>query len=192
MIPQQLSGFFVAGTGAAAALFGLLFVALSIRPERLDTANPADAAIATNTLLALVDAFFVAFGALMPATTCAWVALIVGLLALAGNLMLAYILLYRELNPRLIWQRSALVAAAFVIYGLQCWFAARLIVEPAAPAPAYGLAHLLLAVFALGIARAYGLTGMHPWGFVVWRGPRRYTDLSESAPPDQGATHTLG
>lgn len=192
MIPQALSGLFVAGGGAAAALLGLLFVAVSIRPERLTAATSAESAIATNTLLALVDAFFVSFGALLPATTCAWVALAIGLVALAGNALLAYTLLYRELNPRLVRHRSLLVGAAFAIYALQCWFAVRLLLDPGESAPAYGLAHVLLAVFALGIVRAYGLTGVRPVGFAAWLGPRHYTESPEPEKSPPGETRPRG
>ena len=176
MIPTQLSGFFIAGTGAAAALLGLLFVAISINPERIFATTSADFALATNTLLALADAFFVSFGALLSPGSCAWLSLGLGLLSFLMNLALAYTLLYREKNALLVRRRAILVVAAFVIYTLQCWYAARLLIEPSSSAPAYALAHVLLAVFALGILRAYGLMGARQTDFRAWLGPRHYTE----------------
>ncbi len=175
MIPGQLSGFFVAGTGAAAALLGLVFVAISINPERIFGATSTAHAIATNAVIALADAFFVAFAALLSPGTCAWVALGFGLFAFIGTLGLAYTLIYQELNLRLVAQRIPLILASFVIYGLQCWFAAELLLTPNATWPAYGLAHTLLAVFALGGLRGYQLLCAHLTGLRAWLGPRHYT-----------------
>jgi hypothetical protein len=194
MIPTQLSGFFIAGTGAAAALLGLLFVAISINPERILATTSADFAVATNTLLALVDAFFVSFGALLSPASCAWLSLVLGLITFVMNLALAYTLLYREKNPELVRRRALLVAAAFVIYALQCWYAVRLLIESGSSAPAYGLAHVLLAVFALGILRAFGLMGARQTGFREWLGPRHYTGDPARKPStlDGGASAESG
>src|SRR5215469_7314709 len=175
MIPAQLSGFFIAGTGAAAALLGLLFVAISINPERIFATTSTDFALATNTLLALVDAFFVSFGALLSPASCAWLSLGLGLLSFVLSLALAYTLLYRERNLVLVRRRALLVVAALVIYALQCWYAVRFLLEPSSTAPAYALAHVLLAVFALGILRAFGIMGARGSDFREWLGSRHYT-----------------
>lgn len=61
-------GFFAASVGAAAALIGLLFVAVSIAPERTFGAE-ADAerrADAQRAFTALANVFFVSLAALMP------------------------------------------------------------------------------------------------------------------------------
>lgn len=80
--------------------------------------------------------------------------------------------------------RSLLVVAAFVAYLLQCWFAIRLLIAPTAPDPTYGLAYVLLGVFAVGMWRAYGLLGARRTGLREWLGPRRYTD--DKAPAHHG------
>jgi hypothetical protein len=176
MIPEHLSGFFIAGSGAAAALAGLLFVAIAISPERVFGAPSAPQAIATSALLALLDAFFVSCGALVSATSLAWIGVGAGVLALVGTLALSYTLLYQELNPRLVRRRSVLVAASFVVYLLQCWYAAQLLIAPPSPTPAYALAYVLLAVFGIGILRAYELLGARVTGLREWLGPRHYTE----------------
>ncbi len=189
-----ITGFFSAGTGAVAALVGLLFIAISLAPERVFGGTSATHAIVTNTFIALADAFFVSFGTLISAGTCGWIALGMGLFALLGTLALAYTLLYQELNPRLVRARSVLVAAGALIYGLQCWYAAQLLLEPKASWPAYGLAHTLLAVVALGVLRAYGLMGAHFTGLQAWLGPRRYTEdgKTRGAEAQYGATYHAG
>jgi hypothetical protein len=175
MIPAQLSGFFAASTAAAAALVGLLFVAISIAPQRVFGTTAAPHAIATSAFIALADALFISFGALISPGTCSWIALAMGVVGLVGTLAQAYTLLYLELNPRLVAVRSVLVIAALVIYAVQCWYASQILLQPNASWPAYGLANVLLAVFALGILRAYGLLGAHVTGLRAWLGPRRYT-----------------
>jgi len=117
-----------------------------------------------------------------------------GLFALLGTLALAYTLLYQELNPRLVGARSVLVAAGALICGLQCWFAAQLLLEPKASWPTCRLAHTLLAVVALGVLRAYGLIGAHFTGLQAWLGPRRFTEdgKTRGAEVQYGATHPAG
>jgi hypothetical protein len=64
----ELHDFFVASVGAAAALIGLLFVAISIAPERIfgKAAETARRANAERAFTALGNVFFVSLGALLP------------------------------------------------------------------------------------------------------------------------------
>ena len=176
MVPTQLSVFFTAGAEVSATLIGLLFVAIAIDRDQIFGAPEAPFAVATNTFITLLDAFFVSFAALISAAALPWIALTLGALELLATIALAYTLLYRELNPRVVRQQSLLVVPAFVAYLLQSWFAIRLLIMPAALAPVYGLAYVLLGVFAIGMWRAFELLGVRRTGFREWLGPRRYTD----------------
>jgi hypothetical protein len=64
----ELHELFAASVGAAAALIGLLFVAISIAPEKVfgDQADVDRRADAQRAFTALVNVFFVSLGALMP------------------------------------------------------------------------------------------------------------------------------
>ena len=64
----ELHEFFAASVGAAAALIGLLFVAISIAPEKVfgDQADADRRADAQRAFTALVNVFFVSLAALMP------------------------------------------------------------------------------------------------------------------------------
>jgi hypothetical protein len=66
MIPERLANFYLATVGAGAALIGLLFVAISLHPERtLDRlAAPARRGVASGAFAALVNAFIVSTAAL--------------------------------------------------------------------------------------------------------------------------------
>src|SRR6266700_1855399 len=92
MVPAAFANFFVASTGAGAALVGLLFVALSIAPEQtvLEGASLEKRALATSAFTALLNAFFISLAALIPSSNLGWTALVLSLVALTGLLMGTY------------------------------------------------------------------------------------------------------
>jgi hypothetical protein len=65
---HELHDFFAASVGSAAALIGLLFVAISLAPEKVFglEAHPHRRANAERTFTALVNVFFVSLVALLP------------------------------------------------------------------------------------------------------------------------------
>jgi hypothetical protein len=71
MVPPDLANFFIASVSAGGALLGLLFVAVSIAPEQIvaSRAPMERQAVAASTFTALVNAFFVSLGALIPGVT---------------------------------------------------------------------------------------------------------------------------
>ena len=68
MVPSEFVSFFIASTGAAAALAGLLFVAVSLAPEQIVTRQaPVERqAVAGSAFTALINAFFISLVALIP------------------------------------------------------------------------------------------------------------------------------
>lgn len=183
MLPEHLDAFFAASAGAAAALLGLLFVAISISPERVFGETSAAQAVATHALVSLANALFVSFAALISPVALGWVGAGMAALGLLSAAGLAWTLLYMELNPRLVRRRVLLVAAAFVVYALEAWFAAGLLIDVRSPAPAYGLACTLLGVYAVGILRAYAVLGARVSALRDWLGPRRFTEEPRAAVP---------
>ena len=85
MVPEAFHDYFVASTGAGAALVGLLFVAVSIAPERtvMSGAPVERQAVATSAYTALLNAFFLSLVALLPQTNLGWAALVLSLIGLA-------------------------------------------------------------------------------------------------------------
>ena len=73
MVPPEFANFFIAGASAGAALVGLLFVAVSIAPERMVTRRaPIERqAVAGSAFTALINAFLLSLAALIPASTLA-------------------------------------------------------------------------------------------------------------------------
>src|SRR5881275_1355280 len=68
MVPPEFLNFFIASTGAGAALVGLLFVAVSLAPEHIVTRQaPVERqAVAGSAFTALINAFFISLAALIP------------------------------------------------------------------------------------------------------------------------------
>jgi hypothetical protein len=60
------------------------------------------------------------------------------------------------------------VGVSFVIYGLELYYGMRLLVRPASLGYVYTLAGLLVAVYGLGLTRAWQLLGARRFGFVGW------------------------
>jgi hypothetical protein len=61
VVPAEFANFFLASSGAAAALAGLLFVAISVAPENLvQRGAPAERqGVAASVFAALLNAFFI-------------------------------------------------------------------------------------------------------------------------------------
>lgn len=68
MVPPEFLNFFIASTGAAAALVGLLFVAVSLAPEQIvaHRAPVERQAVAASAFTALINAFFISLVSLIP------------------------------------------------------------------------------------------------------------------------------
>src|SRR5260370_34227122 len=90
MVPEAFHDYFVASTGAGAALVGLLFVAVSIAPERtvMSGAPVERQAVATSAYTALLNAFFLSLVALLPQTNLGSAALVLSLIGLANHFIL--------------------------------------------------------------------------------------------------------
>lgn len=114
---KEYHDFFIASAGAAAALTGLLFVAISISRE--STFGPgADAvrrADAERTFTAFSNAFFVSLAALLPSSALPAIAAIAAL-ALLQTLRLVFA---NRRAGKLEWHEAGLISAAIYAYELQ-------------------------------------------------------------------------
>src|SRR3989442_14040776 len=96
MVPPQFVNFFIASAGAGAALVGLLFVAVSIAPEHIvqENATVERQAMAASSSTALLNAFFISFGALLPENV-GYITLVMSLSGLINSIYLTRNLLKR-------------------------------------------------------------------------------------------------
>jgi hypothetical protein len=145
-------GYFAAAGTAAGTLIGLLFVAVSLRPESVLGAGapPAARAVAGSAFIALVNSFFVSLIAVIPHTNLGYVAAIMALLSLWSTLRL-----HRDLAgfpPA--WRQLFLAVATFCG---QLGVGVALVIRPHTRELVGVVGYLLVSSFAVGLARAWSL-----------------------------------
>jgi len=160
MIPAEYANFLVASTQASAALLGLLFVSVSIGPERVfgRQAEPGRQAQARSAFTALANVFFISFTSLIPNQPIGLVVLIIALVALSQTLSLLLLLpgLWRDRTG--IWATTLFLASG-AIYAYEIAMGLRLLARPGDTGALTALLLLLLGGYAVGLARAWELLG---------------------------------
>ena len=160
MTPVTYQPFFTASVAASAALIGLLFVSVSIAPERVfgKEAESGRQAQALSAFTALANVFFISFGGLMPDVPLGVIVTIVAMPAVLQTVALLGLFgqwraertLYRGL---FLFLASAAVYGAEVAIGIQLWR------SPANPGALSGLLDVVLGAYAIGLGRAWELMG---------------------------------
>jgi hypothetical protein len=147
MVLDALNNFFFASAGIGATLVGLIFVAVSIAPEHIVQANaPIERqAMAASSFTALLNAFFISFGALIPGFI-GPMTLIMSALGLINSSLLAWKLLKERERWQNVVRRLFLILVSFIIYGFEFYIAILIIKEPKSVGNIYSLAGLLLGV----------------------------------------------
>jgi hypothetical protein len=166
--PVRYHEFFLATAGVAGALTGLLFVAISVAPERL---LAEDAALlhrvrASAALTAFGNTLTVSLFALVPDITLGWPAVsvaVVGLLFVAGSAM--SLLRARRSHPQPS-RETGFLTGLTVTFGLQLWFGLRLAIDKGDSGALDGIAILVIVCFLIGIARAWELIGGPSFGLL--------------------------
>ena len=159
MVPLSFHDFFSGCATIAGALIGLLFVAISVSPEKLtgDTARTDHQVKAAAAFSALVNTMVIALVALLPGTDLGEAGVILAAAGLATTLGLI-IVLYRE-RGRVRRGDATMFLILLVLYGLQL---ANSIKLGAAPHNVSGVSNqglLAIGFFLVGIARAWQLVG---------------------------------
>jgi hypothetical protein len=181
MVPDALTNFFLASAGIGATLVGLIFVAVSIAPEHIVQANaPIERqAMAASSFTALLNAFFISFGALIPGNL-GLMTLIMSALGLTTNSLLTWKLLKERERWQNVVRRLFLILVSFIIYGFEFYNAILIFKEPNIVGNFYALAGLLLCVYGIGLTRAWQLLGARRFGLGGWLSPLR--ELDETIP----------
>ena len=181
MVPEAFNNFFLASAGIGATLVGLIFVAVSIAPEHNVQANaPIERqAMAASSFTALLNAFFISFGGLIPGFISP-MTLIMSTLGLINSSLLAWNLLKERERWQNVVRRVFLILVSFIIFGFEFYYAILIIKEPDNVGNFYTLATLLLAVYGIGLTRAWQLLGAQRFGIGGWLSPLR--ELDETMP----------
>ena len=160
MVPAEFHDFLVASTQASAALIGLLFVSVSIAPERVfgSKAEALRQARALSAFTSLANVFFISFVSLIPGVNVGIAVTVIGLIGVLQTLgLLALVAQWR--SEGVLIRSLILFMAGIAIYGGELWLGILLWTEPGARGPLSGIAQLLLGAFALGLLRAWELLG---------------------------------
>jgi hypothetical protein len=185
MDTAAFANFFLAMAGAGGALIGLLFVAVSIHPERTFGAGARRErqAVATAAFTALVNAFFISSAALIPVPDAGAnpgvITLLMGSLGILNTLSIgARLIGYQVRSFRSgaqLWLRlvraGALVVISLVVYTLEVVNARALVANPRNLDPLYTICGLLLGVYGIGLTRAWELLGAPRFGLSGWLNP---------------------
>jgi hypothetical protein len=171
MVPEAFHDYFFASAGAGAALVGLLFVALSIAPERtlMRGALVERQSVAFSGYTALLNAFFLSMTGLLPGTNLGGAALVLSLLALMDQGVMIWIIFkYAEKRRLNVARQGALVLAGLFLYGVELYNAIYLLLFPTNAAFVSTLATVVLGLYALGMARAWQLLGTRSFRLASW------------------------
>lgn len=168
MVPADIHDFFLASSGVAGALIGLLFVAISVSATRLATAEVSGQLHrirANAALTSFINALTVSLFALVPGEKIALAATIVGVLGLL--FVLASLLsLIRVRHMRWPMARdAAFLAGLGVTFVLQLMSGIDVQHHPGDLGTVNSLAILVIVCFFIGIARAWELIGGPNIGF---------------------------
>ena len=161
---KSYTDFFTASASVAGALTGLLFVALSVSPERLRGGGEGSLehqAIAATAFTALIDALFVSLAGLTPGGGTMLASLIMGLIGLSSSAALAA-RLWRARRAEPLSQRwPYLLTLILATYAAQVILA--LTYRSAAGSDSASVA-FIFGMFAVGITRSWELLGLRGGG----------------------------
>ena len=168
MVTAQFQPFFTASVAASAALIGLLFVSVSIAPERVfgQQSDSVRQAQALSAFSALTNIFFISLLSLIPDVLFGVVVTIVCLPAIMQTLGLLVHLRQWRTEGILVRGVFLFFASAF-IYGYELALGTAMWRNPSDKGSLVGLTFVLIGAYALGLGRAWELLGAPRSGIIT-------------------------
>jgi hypothetical protein len=160
MVLAEYHDFLVASTQASAALIGLLFVAITLAPDRVfgSQAEAGRQARALSAFTAMANILFISFASLIPGIPIGPV--VVGIAAVAVLQTLGLLPLLMSWRAEgVLWRSLLLLLGSFAIYGGEIAVGIQLWQGPPDTGSLTGLLELLLGAYAIGLGRAWELLG---------------------------------
>lgn len=185
MVPPEFLSFFIASTGAGAALVGLLFVAVSLAPERMVTRQaPVERrAVAGSAFTGLINAFFTSLSALIPHFNLGTFVVPYSVISLLTTLLQAWPLLRLHKGWQSLLRRSLMVLLSLGLYGSELIYGLGLILHPDQVGYVYSVLFVMLGCFGLGLIRAWELLGVQRFGLSGWLNPLQDSEAGETVSP---------
>lgn len=191
MVPASFANYFMAMAGAGGALIGLLFVAISINPERTAgrAAYAEPQAVAASAFTALANGFFISAAGLLPGQgVIGPTAAVLASASLLNSTLLAVRAMppmFRRARRTRRWRGTLAMAAMILIsafvYGDELVNAIALLRDPAGTGAIFVLATLVLVVYGIALVRSWELLGAPRSGISGWLNPLGDLDADEAA-----------
>lgn len=126
MIPKTMDNYFLASTGASAALVRLIFVAISLWPrEKVGGAPPNWLAVGGGSFFALFNVFFISLNALNPGLNLGWPVLMLCLLGIVNSVFSVYLLqdtFSEERTSPAILANRLMIFTSLAVYAAEGYF----------------------------------------------------------------------
>ena len=167
MVPPDFLPFFTASVAASAALIGLLFVSVSISPERVfgGQAESHKQAQALSAFTALVNIFFISLDALVPDVAIGIVVVIVTVPAVTQTLALL-LFLPQWRAGRMVPRGLFLFLASAAVYGYELYAGVDLWRHPTNRGALTAVVFVMIGAYAIGLGRAWELLGAPRMGLI--------------------------
>jgi hypothetical protein len=167
VVPADFQPFFTASVAASAALIGLLFVSVSIAPERVFGPNSEAVrqAQALSAFTALANVFFISMSSLIPHAPFGIMVTVVALPAVGQTLGLLRLWPHWRAS-RIVWRGLFLLIASAVVYGYEIGIGIAMWRSPGNLDALVSLLFLLLFAYAIGLGRAWELLGAPRFGLL--------------------------
>jgi hypothetical protein len=172
VVPDNVTGFFIASAGVAGALIGLLFVAISVASDRLareEGGAQVHRIRASAALTAFTNALAVSLFALVPGHKIGWTAVAVsaGGLAFVAAALLSLVRLGLLRRGQVRWStvRDAVFLFSLAgVFAIQLVEAILIVTSSSNPGAVDTIAILVIVCFLIGITRAWELVGGPSFG----------------------------
>lgn len=161
MVPTDFATFFAVMAGVGATLFGLIFLAVSMKPESTLASNaPVMQQVqVASSYTALLNPLVISLIALVPHNSIGLVTLIMSSIGLTNTLMMSLSLVRGRYSRTEGLRRGLFSLGSFLIFGFEFLYAIRLSLSPADLSSLDTLTTLLVIIYLYGVARAWDLIG---------------------------------